>query len=204
MVRGQPGLDGLGLVVLALLERLAALVAHALLLRGGRHHMVGGPAVDAGPAAGHSPLNLLVGDLNGDHRIELDTGLLQGLSLGDGAGHPVQDIALLAVGLGQPLGDDADDDVVRDQLAGVHILLGLQAHGGAVGHGGAEDVAGGNGGDVQLLADDLRLSAFTGARGAQQDQLHSTLLTPKSPCSGASSSGPPGPSGSPARRKPRS
>ena len=37
------------------------------------------------------------------HSVKVDAGLLQGLSLGDGAGHPVQDVAVLAVGLGQPL-----------------------------------------------------------------------------------------------------
>ena len=32
---------------------------------------------------------------------------------------------------------------------------------------GTEDVAGGDGGDIQLLAEDLCLCAFTGARSAQ-------------------------------------
>ena len=66
-------------------------------------------------------------------------------------GHPVQDVAVLAVGLGQPLGDDADDDLIGNQLAGVHIFLGLQSHRRAVGHGGPEDVAGEMVGNVQLV-----------------------------------------------------
>ena len=121
--------------------------------------------------------------------IEGDPGLVQGLSLADGAGHAVQDIAIGAVGLSQPLGHDADDHGVRNQLTGVHIGLGLQPGGGAVLNGGAEDVAGGNGRDVQLGAEDLGLGAFAGAGGAQHDQLHShsvsLLLTQGSPCSAA-------------------
>ena len=35
-----------------------------------------------------------------------------------------------------------------------------------------EDVACGNGGNVQLFAQDFRLCSLTGARGAQQNQLH--------------------------------
>ena len=96
--------------------------------------------------------------------VKDDAGLLQGLGLGDGAGHPVQDIAVGAVGLGQPLHHDADDHSVRDQLASVHIALGLEPHGRAVLHGRAQDVPGGDGGDAQLLTEDRRLGALSGAR----------------------------------------
>ena len=132
--------------------------------------------------------NLLVGNLNVQHAVELNTGLLQGLGLGDGAGHPVQDVALLAVRLGQALGDDADDHLVRDQLARVHVASGLESHGRAVFHGSPQDVACGNGGHVQPLAKDGGLGPLTGAGGAEHDELHSltSTLTQGSPCSGAS------------------
>ena len=128
--------------------------------------MVGGAAAGADPAAAHALHDLLIGDLDGDHGVEGDARLLQSLGLGDRAGHAVQDEAGLAVVLGQALGDDADDHLVGDQLAGVHVLLGLQAHRRAVLHGGPEDVASGDGGDVQLLVQDLSLGALAGARRA--------------------------------------
>ena len=81
-------------------------------------------------------------------------------------------------GLSQALGHDADDDLVGDQLARVHIGLGLQPDGRAVLDGGAEDVAGGDGGDAQLGTEDLSLGAFAGAGGAQQDQLHTHDQSP--------------------------
>ena len=89
---------------------------------------------------------------------------LQGFGLGDGTGHTVQDITAGAVGLGQPLLNDADDDLVGNQLAGIHIGLGLQADGRTGLDGGTEDVTGGNGRDVQLTGEDLGLGAFAGAR----------------------------------------
>src|SRR5699024_1360930 len=64
------------------------------------------------------------------------------------------------------------DDIVRDELSVVHILLGLQAGLRLVFDGLAENVAGGDGGNAQLLAEDLRLCSFSGARCAQQNQLH--------------------------------
>ena len=100
------------------------------------------------------------------HLVDADAHLLDGLGLGDGAGHAVQDKALGAVGLGQPLLQDADDDVVRHKAAGVHVALGLQAHLGAVLDGGAQDVAGGDCRDAQLGGEDLGLGALARTRGA--------------------------------------
>ncbi len=75
-------------------------------------------------------------------------------------------------GLCQTLLQDADDDLIGHQCAGVHEALGLQAHLGTILHGSTQDVAGADGGDVQLCADDLGLRALTGTRCAQQDQIH--------------------------------
>ena len=47
-----------------------------------------------------------------------------------------------------------------------------QAHFGAILDSSAQDVAGADGGNVQLGADDLGLRALTGTRCAQQDQIH--------------------------------
>ena len=66
----------------------------------------------------------------------------------------------------------APTPAIGDQCAGVHEALCLQAHLGAVLDSSAEDVAGADGGDVQLCADDLSLRAFACAGGAQQNQIH--------------------------------
>ena len=49
---------------------------------------------------------------------------------------------LLAVGLVDALGDDAVDDLVGNEVAAVHDLLGRKAHRGLGGDGRAQDVAG--------------------------------------------------------------
>ena len=148
--------------------------------------MVGGAAGGADPAACHALHDLLVGDFDGDHSVEGDARLLQGLCLGNGAGHPVEDEAVLAVCLGQTLGDHPDDHLIGDQLAGIHIRLGLQANGSPVFHRSSENVAGGDGGNAQFLIQDLSLGAFPGARRAQKNQFHTLIpLIPGSPCSAA-------------------
>ena len=91
---------------------------------------------------------------------------LQGLGLGDGAGHTVEDIALRTIVLAETLVNDPDDDFIRHQLAGVNIALGLDAGGSAILDGGTQNVAGGNGGDPKLLAQDLRLGALSGTGSA--------------------------------------
>ena len=48
----------------------------------------------------------------------------------------------------------------------VDVGFCLQSNGCAVLDGGAEDVAGGDSGDVQLFAQDIGLCAFSGAGGA--------------------------------------
>ena len=128
--------------------------------------MVRCTAGGADTASAHTIYDLIVGDLQGDDGVKGDPCLFQSLGLRNGAGHAVQDKALLAVCLGQTLGDHADDHFIGDQLAGVHILLGLQTHGGAVLHGGPQDVAGGNGGNVELFTKDLCLGAFASTRRA--------------------------------------
>ena len=77
-----------------------------------------------------------------------------------------KNIAVCAVGLRQALLDDADDDLIGHQLACLDIGLGLQSHGRAVFDGSAQDVAGGDRGNVPFPAQDLGLGALAGAGGA--------------------------------------
>jgi len=175
MVGSQTILHGLRLVILADGQLFAADIADAFLLGGVGNDVVGSAAGQAGAPAGHALFYFLIADFQGNHMVKVDACCFQGFRLSDGAGHAVQDVAVLAVRLLKPFGDDADDDFVRNQLAGIHILLGLQTYGGAVLDGGPQDVAGGDGRNVQLFADDLSLRALAGAGSAQQDQFHNNL-----------------------------
>ena len=131
-------------------------------------------AADA--AAGHARFDHLVGDLNGHDCVKMDAGRFERLGLRDRAGDSIEDEAVRTIRAGDPFADDADDDIVRNELASVHEALGLQASLGSVFDRFAKNVAGGNGGDVQLLADDLRLCAFSGTGSTQKNQLHSIFL----------------------------
>ena len=148
--------------------------------------MEGRAAGGADPTAAHALHNLLIGNFQGDHGVKGDARLFQGLGLGNGAGHPVQDKAVLAVRFRQAFGDHPDDNFIGHQLAGIHICLGLQANGSPVFHRSPENVAGGDGGNVELLIQNLSLGAFAGARRAQKNQFHLILpLIPGSPYSAA-------------------
>ena len=156
----------LGLVILADHQLAAAAVADALDLAGFGLDVVAGAALLADAAAAHPVKNHVLVHGQVQNLVDPDAHPLDGLGLGDGAGHAVQDEALGAVGLCQPLFQDADDDIIRHKAAGVHVTLGLQAHLGALLDGGPQDVAGGDGRDAQLGGEDLGLGALARTRGA--------------------------------------
>ena len=129
-----------------------------------------------GASAAHALDDGGVGHVDFDHVVELDAGGLHGVGLRNGAWEAVEQKALGAIGLGDALLDQADDDVVADQAAGVHHLLGLHAQRRAGLDGGAQHVAGGDLRDAVLLADEGGLRAFAGTGCAQQDQSHRVPL----------------------------
>ena len=123
-------------------------------------------AILAGPASGHALDYRLVRYLDRQRAVDIDTCLLKRFGLRDGSGHTVEDIAVFAVGLGKALVNDADNDIVGNELAAFHIRLSLQTYGRAVFHGSTEDIAGRNGGDREHAAQYLSLSTFTCAGSA--------------------------------------
>ena len=125
--------------------------------------MVACAALLADAAAAHALHDHIVLDLQLQHLVDADAHGLDGLGLSDGAGHAVQDETVGAVILCQAFLQDADDDLIGHQSASVHEALCLQAHLGAFLDSSAQDVAGADGGDVQLCADDLGLGAFARA-----------------------------------------
>ena len=103
--------------------------------------------------------------LRGQHGVE-------GLGLGDGAGKAVEDEAALGIRLFDPVGDDADDDVVGDKIAPIHDLLGLDADGRPGRHRCTEHVAGRELGYAQPLDQAHGLRALSGPRRSQQNNPH--------------------------------
>ena len=93
-------------------------------------------------ASGHALDYRLVRYLDRQRAVDIDTCLLKRLGLRDGSGHTVEDIAVFAVGLGKALVNDADNDIVGNELAAFHIRLSPQTYGRTVFHGSAEDIAG--------------------------------------------------------------
>jgi hypothetical protein len=78
----------------------------------------------------------------------------------------------LGVRLGQAVLDHRDGDLVRHEVAGVHVRLGLLAQLGLAADVGAEDVAGRDRRDAQLAGDDLCLGPLARSGWAQQHHAH--------------------------------
>ena len=99
--------------------------------------------------------------------VDADALGFQGFRLSQRAGHAVQNEALCAVALSHPVGNDAEDQLIGNQRAFVHVLLGLFSQLRAVGHGLTEHVPGRDGGNGELLNKKLCLCSLPGAGSAQ-------------------------------------
>ena len=72
----------------------------------------------------------------------------------------------------EPVLDHPDGHLVGDQVAGVHVLAGLEAELGPLAHVGPEDVAGGDLRDGEVRGDELRLGALAGSRRPDEYEPH--------------------------------
>ena len=106
---------------------------------------------------------------------------IERLGLGDRAGEAVQDEAARGVGLAQPLGDEADHDVVGHQAAAVHDALGLAPERRAGRHRVAQHLAGGDLRHPPLAGELASLGALAGAGGAEEDHAHRQLRRANAP-----------------------
>ena len=143
-------------------------------------------AVLGADAAAREPADdLLVGGLDQEDRGESPAapleGVLEHLGLADRAGEAVQQEAV--VGLVHLGHHHLADELVRHQLAVVHVGLGLLAERGLVLHGLPEDVAGGEIGQVEVGHEALGLCALSGPRGPDEDEVqlawHGTSARPR-------------------------
>src|SRR5262249_48748694 len=111
-----------------------------------------------------------------DHGIEREALLLEQaverVGLRHRAREAVKDEALARIGLVDPVGHDADHDLVGHQLAAGHDLLGAPADRRAGIDRGAQHVAGRKLRQTVLGDEALGLRAFAGPRRAEQDQPH--------------------------------
>ena len=126
-------------------------------------------------AAAHPLDDRRVGDVDLKDEVELDAGVLHRLGLDDRARKAVEEKAVRAVGLRDPLADEAEDDLVADERARVHHLLRRLAERSAGLDGGAQHVAGRDLRDREALADERCLRALAGARRSQQDESHGVV-----------------------------
>src|SRR5688500_125042 len=162
LVELQPALHGLRLVVFPLDDVSPVLVAQpGDPGRGG--HVVGRAAGATDPAT-RDPVD----DDFGGH-VDVDGGVeparpeeaLELLGLDPGAGEAVEDEPDVDdVLFRQPFGDDPDHDVVGNEFAALHELLGFEAEGRARDGRGAEHVTGRDVGHAVVPCHPERLSAF--------------------------------------------
>ena len=99
-----------------------------------------------------------------------------GISLRQGAWKTVEQKALFAVRLLDAFLDQPNDDVIGDQITGIHDFLGFDTQWRLCLDGRPEHVARGYLGNSISFSEVTGLSAFTGSRSAQQDQPHDVML----------------------------
>jgi hypothetical protein len=130
-------------------------------------------AVFTYPPPAHAPDQFLVRhlDLDANHRPPFARDLVERVGLRRRPRKPVEHEAGHRVGPRQPLADDADDQVVADELAAPHHLLDLPAEIGPAVHRLAQDVPGRNLGNPQLACDTFRLRALTRSRRAKHHKV---------------------------------
>jgi len=89
--------------------------------------------------------------------------VIERVRLGEVAWKAVENEALASVGLLEPLANHPEHQRVIHQAAAVHGLLRLPAQLGALGHGGPQQISGGDLRDADTRHETLRLGALAGA-----------------------------------------
>ena len=130
-------------------------------------------AVLAHPPAGDAVEHDLAWDVEVDHEVERVAveDPLELLGLGQRAREAVEHEAVArADRRRRALLDDADHDLVGDELAGVHVALGLEPERGALRDRGAEHVARREVRDAVVLGEPRGLRALSGTLLAEQHE----------------------------------
>ncbi len=110
------------------------------------------------------------------HTVEGGVQVLQDvaefLGLLDATGKAVEQESVRGVGLREPLPHHVVRDLRGDEVSGVDVLLGLQAERGALPDIGAEEIAGRDRGNAELLGQDCGLCAFAGTGRTEEYKSH--------------------------------
>jgi hypothetical protein len=134
-------------------------------------------AEDAAACAADEAVGYAVADdglIDKDEDGEIDGSVLlaehdlEGICLADGAGVAIENPC--AVMGGEPLADDLDGDLVRDQEAALEILGGAEADECASGFLLAEHRADRGGEEAEAFFQELRLRALAGSRRSEQHE----------------------------------
>ena len=129
----------------------------------------------AGAAPTEPPHDLVVADVDQHHRgdapVELGELGVERLRLRCRPREAVEDEAVAGLLGVDPLGDHADDDLVGNQVAAVHVGLRVQADLGLVLDRGAEDVPGRVVGQAQVFVQKLALRALAGTGRTKEDEV---------------------------------
>ena len=104
-------------------------------------------------------------------RSWLSSSLPERAGLLDRAREAVEQEPVAGVIVGESLDDHPDDDLIGNQLALVHVLLGEQPELAAGLARGAQDVAGRDVRQAEVLGQQRGLGALAGAGRTQQDQI---------------------------------
>jgi hypothetical protein len=175
VVDGQALLDRLRLVVVALDESRAVLVADALVLRGVELHVVHVLVLHALAPSREAPDHLVVADLDQQHRGEQPSAAveraLEHLGLADRAREAVEQEAVVGLAGVEPLLDHPADKVVGHELALVDVLLRFAAELRFRLDRGAQDDPGRVVGQAEVGNEALCLGALTGPGRTEQDQV---------------------------------
>ena len=168
----EPAVDRFLGVVVALHDASAARVAGPVDL-GRKVHVVHALAALAHAPAGEPVEHDVAGHVEVDREVERATveNAVELLRLMQRARESVEDEAVAERAAGrEALLDHADHDLVGNELAAVHVALGLEPERGALLRLRAEELSRGEMGDAEVLAEARRLSPFAGALLAEQNQ----------------------------------
>src|SRR5699024_7494239 len=118
----------------------------------------------------------VIGDLEVEHAIQalvvLGQQVVEDLGLFYRARESVEQEAVGGIVLRQAIFDHARGDVGWHELSGVHVAFSFYSQRGAFANVRAEEVSGGDVGNVQLFAEDCCLSTFASTGRAEENESH--------------------------------
>ncbi len=141
--------------------------------------MIGTATGDVYSPATHTFNDVLVADLNVNDPVEPNIRSLHGLGLRNRARETIEQVTIKAVGLGESLFHQINDDVIAHKSARIHDLFSFNAQGCTGFHCRAKHVARRDLGDTKLVFNDVGLRSLARARGSQKNNFHNNLSPPE-------------------------